>query len=262
MQHTNNGELYRIFGIFCRVWRAGGQATLTTSTEAGRVKTNLEIQLGPPDDPCPDALPVHLRQRGHRAEAPRPHQHRRRHRGPGARARNNQRAAKFQALKKSDQSVSGDVSTPQALATGTAPVPQKTEPRASGDVSTPKALISGAAPAPRIPIPPPLPSTASNRLIRVITKQSCNQLSFHQLDGGGDQEVSDEGEAAAASPTAEVDTALHPVQVGPDIRSENLHREDEVPEPMYAERHPRPLQRARERKAARTGLPWTAGFDR
>ena len=99
MQHTNHGEIYRIFGIFCRVWRAGGQATLTTSTEAGRVKTNLEIQLGPPDDPCPDALPVHLRQRGHRAEAPRPHQHRRRHRGPGARARNNQRAAKFQALK-------------------------------------------------------------------------------------------------------------------------------------------------------------------
>ena len=237
MQHSNNGELYRIFGIFCRLWRAGGQATLTTSTEGGRVTTNLEIQLGPPDDPCPDALPVHLRHRGHRAEAPRPHQHRRRHRGPGARARNNQRAAKFQALKKTDQ-------------------------RASGDVSTPQALVTGAAPAPRIPTPPPMPSTASNRLIRVITKRSCNQLSFQQLDGGGDQEVSDEGEAAATLPPAEVDTALHPAQVGPYTRSENLHGEDEVPEPMHAERHPRPLQRARERKAARTGVPWTAGFDR
>ena len=101
-----------------------------------------------------------------------------------------------------------------------------------------------------------MPSTASTRLIRVITKRSCNQLSFQQLDGGGDQEVTDEGEEAAATlPPAEVDTAL----VGPYIGRENLHGEDptqdEVPEPMHAERHPRPLQRARERKAARTGVP-------
>ena len=28
MLHTNHGELFRIFDTFCRVWRAGGQATL------------------------------------------------------------------------------------------------------------------------------------------------------------------------------------------------------------------------------------------
>ena len=46
MHHTNHGELFRIFDTFCRVWKAGGQATLTTSTEGGLLKANLDIQLG------------------------------------------------------------------------------------------------------------------------------------------------------------------------------------------------------------------------
>ena len=58
--HTNHGELFRIFDTFCRVWRAGGQATLTTSTEGGLLKANLDIQLGPPTAACPGAPPPHL----------------------------------------------------------------------------------------------------------------------------------------------------------------------------------------------------------
>ena len=46
MIHTNHGELLRIFDTYCRVWKAGGQATLTTSTEGGLLKANLDIQLG------------------------------------------------------------------------------------------------------------------------------------------------------------------------------------------------------------------------
>ena len=46
MIHTNHGELLRIFDTYCRVWKAGGQDTLTTSTEGGLLKANLDIQLG------------------------------------------------------------------------------------------------------------------------------------------------------------------------------------------------------------------------
>ena len=56
MLHTNHGELFRIFDTFCRVWKAGGQATLTTSTEGGLLKANLDIQLGPPTAACPIAV--------------------------------------------------------------------------------------------------------------------------------------------------------------------------------------------------------------
>ena len=42
MIHTNHGELLRIFDTYCRVWKAGGQATLTTSTKGGLLKANLD----------------------------------------------------------------------------------------------------------------------------------------------------------------------------------------------------------------------------
>ena len=60
MIHTNHGELLRIFDTYCRVWKAGGQATLTTSTEGGLLKANLDIQLGCPSAACPGAPPPHL----------------------------------------------------------------------------------------------------------------------------------------------------------------------------------------------------------
>ena len=53
MIHTNHGELIRIFDTYCRVWGAGGQATLTTSTKGGMLKAILDIQLGPPLAACP-----------------------------------------------------------------------------------------------------------------------------------------------------------------------------------------------------------------
>ena len=48
MLHTNCGELALLFDTYCRVWRAGGQASLTTSTKDGLVEANLKLQLGPP----------------------------------------------------------------------------------------------------------------------------------------------------------------------------------------------------------------------
>jgi hypothetical protein len=53
MLYTNHGELFRIFDTFCRMWKAGRQATLTTSTEGGMLKANLDIQLSPPSAACP-----------------------------------------------------------------------------------------------------------------------------------------------------------------------------------------------------------------
>ena len=56
MLHTNHGELLRIFTP--SESQAGGLATLTTSTEGGVLK--LDIQLGPPIAACPGALLLHL----------------------------------------------------------------------------------------------------------------------------------------------------------------------------------------------------------
>ena len=108
--HTNDGELFLIYHTFCRVWKAGGQATLTTSTEGGLLKANLDIQLGPPTAACPGAPPPHLQRQtawtspssstpvpGHPGAGSRRHRRRRRHRGPAAKARSNARAAAHQA---------------------------------------------------------------------------------------------------------------------------------------------------------------------
>ena len=51
MLYTNRGELQLLFDTFCRVWGAGGQATLTTTTQGGELKANLEIQVGSPSSP-------------------------------------------------------------------------------------------------------------------------------------------------------------------------------------------------------------------
>ena len=56
MLHTNRGELQLLFDTFCRVWGAGGQATLTTTTQGGELKANLEIQVGSPCSPRPGGL--------------------------------------------------------------------------------------------------------------------------------------------------------------------------------------------------------------
>ena len=55
MLHTNCVELQLLVNTYCRIWEAGGQATLTTSTEGGELKAKLEIQLGSPAAPRPGA---------------------------------------------------------------------------------------------------------------------------------------------------------------------------------------------------------------
>ena len=109
MIHTNHGELLRIFDTYCRVWKAGGQATLTTSTEGGLLKANLDIQLGWPSAACPGAPPPHLVRPtawssspsstsapGHSGARSCLQRRGRRHRGPAAKARSNARAAAYQ----------------------------------------------------------------------------------------------------------------------------------------------------------------------
>ena len=165
MLHTNHGELLRIFDTFCRVWRAGGQATLTTSTEGGLLKANMDIQLGPPTAACPGAPPLHLQRQtawtstsssvpapGHPEAGNRRHRRRRRHRGPAAKARSNARAAAHQA-------------SLAAVKVSTAPVPA--------------------------PPPPPPPPPATARLIKVVERKASSWPTFSQLDGEGGSEESD-----------------------------------------------------------------------
>ena len=169
MIHTNHGELFRIFDTFCRVWRAGGQATLTTSTEGGLLKANLDIQLGPPTAACPGAPPPHLQRQtawtspssstpvpGHPGAGSRRHRRRRRHRGPAAKARSNARAAAHQA-------------SLAAAKVGTAPVPPP-------------------------PPPPQPPSSVSTRLVKFVGRKASLRPTFCQLDGEGGSEVKNENE--------------------------------------------------------------------
>ena len=48
MLHTNLGELNQLYDTFCRVWAAGGQATLTTTSQGGKKTAKLELELGQP----------------------------------------------------------------------------------------------------------------------------------------------------------------------------------------------------------------------
>ena len=170
MIHTNHGELIRIFDSYCRVWGAGGQATLTTSTKGGLLTANLDIQLGPPTAACPGAPPPHLQRQtawtsssssptptpGHPGAGSRRHRRRRRHRGPAAKARSNARAASHQA-------------SLVAAKVGTAPVPPP-------------------------PPPPPPPSTVSTRSVKFVGRKASLRPTFCQLDGEGGSEVESESE--------------------------------------------------------------------
>ena len=59
MLHTNQAELNQLYGTFCRVWAAGGQATLTTTSLEGIVTAKLEVKLGQSTGARPGA-PPHL----------------------------------------------------------------------------------------------------------------------------------------------------------------------------------------------------------
>ena len=153
MLHTNHGELCRIFDTFCRVWRAGGQATLTTSTEGGLLKANMDIQLDTSTAACPGAPPLRQTASASTFSSPTPghpgagqRRRRRRHRGPAAKARSKARAAAHQA-------------SMAAAKASTAPVPA--------------------------PPPPPPPPPATARLIKVVERKASSWPTFSQLDGEG-----------------------------------------------------------------------------
>ena len=55
MQHTNQAELNQLYGTFCRVWAAGGQATFSTTSLEGIVTAKLEVKLGQPTHARPGA---------------------------------------------------------------------------------------------------------------------------------------------------------------------------------------------------------------
>ena len=170
MIHTNHGELLRIFDTYCRVWKAGGQDTLTTSTEGGLLKANLDIQLGCPSAACPGAPPPHLVRPtawssspsstsapGHPGARSCLQRRRRRHRGPATKARSNARAAAYQV----------------SLAAGKV----------------------GTASAPCSPPPPPPPSTVLTWPIKFVERKASIRPSFCQLDGkGGSVESINESE--------------------------------------------------------------------
>ena len=145
MLHTNRGELQLLFDTFCRVWGAGGQATLTTTTQGGELKANLEIQVGSPSSPRPGAPPTSQRHPGavaHRRRRPR-------HRGPAAKARSRARAAAHQASLAAASSTTAPVSMSctSAALDGALPLSPQACPLISFEAPS--------APAPGVTLPPP-----------------------------------------------------------------------------------------------------------
>ena len=112
MLHTNCGELALLFDTFCRIWRAGGQATLTTSTKDGQVQSNLELQLGLPAAARAGAPSPSQRLSSPSSAPGHPGATRRQpcHRGPAAKAKSRARAALHQAAKVAAASDSEGVS--------------------------------------------------------------------------------------------------------------------------------------------------------
>ena len=147
MLHTNRGELQLLFDTFCRVWGAGGQAKLTTTTQGGELKANLEIQVGSPSSPRPGAPPTS--QRHPEAVAHCQRRRRPRHRGPAAKARSRARAAAHQASLAAASSITAPVSMSCASAASGGALPLS--PPACPLIS----FEAPSAPAPGVTLPPP-----------------------------------------------------------------------------------------------------------
>ena len=158
MLHTNRGELQLLFDTFCRVWGAGGQATLTTTTQGGELKANLEIQVGSPSSLRPGApptsstafsssqrlIPGHPGAVAHHRRRRRP-----RHRGPAAKARSRARAAAHQASLAAASSTTPPVSMSCASAASDGALPLS--PPACPLIS----FEAPSAPAPGATLPSP-----------------------------------------------------------------------------------------------------------
>ena len=152
MLHTNHGELALLFDTFSRVWGAGGQATLTTRTEGGKLRANLELQLGSPAASRPQ--PLHPQQQRSKFASGHPEaaQHRH-HRGQAAQAKSRARAAAHQAALAASSAapVSGTTSPAAASATSSVTPASSavtlTETSAASAVSPAASAVSPAASA-------------------------------------------------------------------------------------------------------------------
>ena len=142
--YSNLGEVQLLVDTFYRVWEAGGQASLSTSTRDGKVFAKLDIELGSPSasgielPSSQPSSPPKVRSQataGHPAAAS-SRRRRRRHRGPAAKARARARAAAHQAtLAAAAQAVLAPVATPGATSL---PSVTSTAPPAKGaEVATP-----------------------------------------------------------------------------------------------------------------------------
>ena len=201
MQHTNLGELNQLYDTFCRVWAAGGQATLTTTSLEGKVTAKLELELGQPTGTRPGAPPPHLRtvkafssQRGAPASgATRPC-----HRGPAAKAKSRAGAAAHQAAKAASVLAAQEPeseSTPATPASGGAPP----VPAPSAPLVTPKPLN----------ILPSPPASDGQRLVVSVGREE-RLPSFSQLDGQDDAILSPPSDGPSSS--VEVEEEIDKVQ--------------------------------------------------
>ena len=165
MLHTNHGELNQLYNTFCRVWAAGGQATLTTTSFEGKVTAKLELELGQPTGARPGAPPCH-RRTASQHQAPESGAARRPcHRGPAAKAKSRARAAAYQAAK------------------AAASVASVSAAQQSDSESTPASPAPGGAPStPPLNILPSPPASNGQRLV-VSVGRSERLPSFSQLDG-------------------------------------------------------------------------------
>ena len=142
--------------FFKKVREAGGQATLSATTNKGQTKIKFEI-VSPPATAPPPLQPV-------------PGQARRRHRGAAARARRRQRAADHQGT---------TLAAP-------APVSQPPAPPAPGEVSAPAGPHHDHLPQrrPLFPIflPSPSPSTGRRRVMS-LARLPLSSFGSLNIDG-------------------------------------------------------------------------------
>ena len=171
MLHTNCGELALLFDTYCRIWRAGGQASLTTSTKDGLVEANLKLQLGPPAAARAGAPPPSQRLSSPSSSPGNPGAARRQpcHRGPAAKAKSRARAALHQAAKAAAALASEGVSPSNPV--GVSPTlpkealpshPDETSSPSSSETSPPavSAPVSGGAVSiDPVEATPPLPAS-------------------------------------------------------------------------------------------------------
>ena len=179
MLHTNQAELNQLYDTYCRVWAAGGQATLTTTTSLeGKLTAKLEIELGKPTDARPGAPSPHQRTAfSSQCGAPASGAARRScHRGPAAKAKSRARAAAYQAAK----AAAAAASAAQESESDSAPA----SPGSGGTPSTPasKAPLEAHKTLNILPSPP---ASDGQRLV-VSVGRGERLPSFSQLDGQDD----------------------------------------------------------------------------